>query len=173
MRYARDTWHSVAEMARGTPLAVDSLMRGTDGSWKPARKTTPTDIGAYLWSTLAAERLQLIGKSEAEQRVKQTLDALDRIERIHGFYFDRIDPFTRTVLRVQERDGSPRPRIVSCVDNGWLAAGLIMVRNSCPSLRISGGSTAKRNGVRLFLRPVRPGSPDPPPGQCSWAISSR
>ena len=34
-----------------------------DGAWKPTEKTSPTDIAAYLWSTLAAEDLQIIEAS--------------------------------------------------------------------------------------------------------------
>ena len=47
-------------MAQPGGLPADGLCRGDDGAWKPTEKTSPTDIAAYLWSTLAAEELQLI-----------------------------------------------------------------------------------------------------------------
>lgn len=90
--YARDTWRSVAEMADGTPLPVDGLRHLPNGTWKPSPKTTPTDIGAYLWSVLAAERLGIIDAGESRRRLGRTLRALERSPRVHGFLFDDLDP---------------------------------------------------------------------------------
>ena len=165
LRYARDTWRSVAEMAAGDPLPADGLLRQSDGSWKPSQKTTPTDIGPYLWSTLAAEHLQIIGKSETERRMKQTLEALKRPQRIHGFFCDKIDPSTCAVVRVSPTDGSPQPLIVSCVDNGWLAVGLIMVRNSCPALRAEADELVNAMEFSFFYVPYDDADPVNHPGQ--------
>ena len=52
--YARDTWKSMAAMAEGLELPADGLRRLPNGRWSASPQTTPTDIGAYLWSTLAA-----------------------------------------------------------------------------------------------------------------------
>jgi hypothetical protein len=51
--YARDTWRSVAAMAEGNELPADGLRHQPDGTWISTRKTTPTDIGSYMWSVLA------------------------------------------------------------------------------------------------------------------------
>src|SRR4051812_33377180 len=59
-RYARDTWRSFEAMALPGGLPADGLRRGDDGRWGPTEKTSPTDIAAYLWSTLAAERLGIV-----------------------------------------------------------------------------------------------------------------
>src|SRR5437763_14216966 len=59
-RYARDTWRSFEAMALPGGLSADGLRRVGDGAWRPTAKTTPTDIAAYLWSTLAAEELRII-----------------------------------------------------------------------------------------------------------------
>src|SRR3954468_21537341 len=91
-RYARDTWKSFQAMARPGGLPADGLKRGEAGAWIPTKKTTPTDIAAYLWSTLAAEDLKIIGSSESEERIGRVLDNLRRLKRVHGFFFDRIDP---------------------------------------------------------------------------------
>src|SRR5690242_19921998 len=64
-RYARDTWRSFEAMALPGGLSADGLQLGDDGQWTPTRKTTPTDIAAYLWSILAAERLHIIGPDDA------------------------------------------------------------------------------------------------------------
>ena len=130
--YARDTWTSVAAMADGGELPVDGLRHHIDGSWEPSPKTTPTDIASYLWSVLAAERLKIIGADEARRRLERTLRAMGRLERVHGFFHEWLDPRTGAVLRKSPYHGEPIPPILSCVDNGWLAAALIMVRNACP-----------------------------------------
>jgi hypothetical protein len=98
--YARDTWKSVAEMADGSKLPIDGLRHQPDGTWKPSRKTTPTNIGAYVWSVLAAERLSIIGADEAQQRLARTLEFLGRVERVHGFFYDKIDPWTGVPLKI-------------------------------------------------------------------------
>ena len=97
-RYARDTWRSFEAMAQPGGLPADGLRRGGDGAWKPTEKTSPTDIAAYLWSTLAAEKLQIIGSDEARRRLDRTLAALARLERVHGFFFDWFDPRTGVTL---------------------------------------------------------------------------
>src|SRR4051794_26347237 len=75
-RYALDTWRSFEAMARAGGLPADGLRIGGDGAWRPTEKTTPTDVAAYLWSTLAAERLGIAGADEAGRRLGRTLEAL-------------------------------------------------------------------------------------------------
>ena len=130
---ARDTWKSVTEMADATALPVDGLTRRDDGTWVRSAKTTPTDVGCYLWSVLAAEKLHLITRDDAELRLKRALNCVKGLKRVHGFFYDRLDPSDGSPLRRSPVDGGPIAQIVSCVDNGWLAVALVMVRNSCPS----------------------------------------
>src|SRR3954447_700881 len=65
-RYAADTWKSFEAMTGPIGLPTDGLRRTGDGAWSPAGFTSPTDIGAYLWSVVAAENLGLIGVPEAD-----------------------------------------------------------------------------------------------------------
>ena len=89
----------------------------------PLSQTSPTNIAAYLWSTLAAERLHLIGPAEARSRLGRTLTTLAGMDRAHGLFFNMLDPRTGAVLKVSPFDSSPvRPRL-SAVDNAWLAVG--------------------------------------------------
>ena len=74
-RYARDTWRSFEAMALPGGLSADGLRHSGDGVWKRTEKTSPTDIAAYLWSTLAAETLRIIGPDEARRRLDRTLAA--------------------------------------------------------------------------------------------------
>ena len=126
------------------------------------RLTTPTDIASYMWSVLAAERLKIIGPDEARRRMERTLGSLERLDRAHGFLYDRLDPRTGTVLKTYPDNGKPIPPIASAVDNGWLAAGLIMVRNSCPPLRERAGSLLKPMDFGFFYVPYQCGRSDQP-----------
>jgi hypothetical protein len=163
--YARDTWNSVVAMADDGVLPVDGLRHHIDGSWEPSPKTTPTDIASYLWSVLAAERMKIIGTEEAHRRLERTLQAVGRLERVHGFFYEWFDPRTGAVLRKSPYHGEPIAPVASCVDNGWLAAALIMVRNSCPPLRERAEALLKPMDFAFFYVPYDAADPENHPGQ--------
>src|SRR5207244_5575049 len=78
--YARATWTSLAAMTDGqSGLPADSL--GADGT--RSVQTSTTNIGAYMWSAVAAERLGIIGHAELVGRLSKTIGTLERMER-HG-----------------------------------------------------------------------------------------
>ena len=54
--YANDTWRSFEELTLPNGLPADSLSADGEGWSRPLSQTSPTNIAAYLWSTLAAER---------------------------------------------------------------------------------------------------------------------
>src|SRR5919202_1218431 len=59
--YARTTWASLAAMTDpSTGLPADSL--SADGT--TSVQTSSTNIGAYMWSAVAAERLGIISHAE-------------------------------------------------------------------------------------------------------------
>jgi hypothetical protein len=159
-RYARDTWHSFEAMA-----LPGGLSRGDDGAWQPTGLTTPTDIGAYLWSTLTAERLGLIEPADARRRLDRTLAAVDRLERPHGLFFDMIDPHTGAPLEKWPEGGQPVQPSLAAVDNGWLATALIMVRNTKPELRDRAEALLKPMDFHFFYDAYDPTDPLKHPGQ--------
>ena len=64
-RWARDTWRSMVAMTdEHTGLPADFVSKGGTRS----TPTSPTNIGAYLWSAVAAERLGISGHREAVAR---------------------------------------------------------------------------------------------------------
>src|SRR5687767_4659105 len=76
--YAADTWSSFEAMTdEGTGLPSDNV----SATGTRAEYTSPTNIGAYLWSTIAARDLGIIGAGEARTRLAQTLTTLGRMER--------------------------------------------------------------------------------------------
>jgi hypothetical protein len=164
-RYARDTWHSFEAMALPGGLPADGLDRGDDGAWTPTRSTTPTDIGAYLWSTLAAERLGLIEPADARRRLDRTLAAVARLEHPHGLVLDKIDPRTGARLKTSPAGGLPIHPKLAAVDNGWLATALIAVENTKPELRDRAEALLKSMDFGFFYDAYDPADPLKHPGQ--------
>jgi hypothetical protein len=130
--YARGTWESMAAMTdRSSGLPADILE--SDGT--TSVQTSTTNIGAYMWSAVAAERLGFISERELVTRLSRTVRTLERMERYKdtGQYYNWYDHRTGEKLTFWP----PRPEdefhpILSSVDNAWLAVGLKIVANSLP-----------------------------------------
>jgi cyclic beta-1,2-glucan synthetase len=83
-----------------------------------AHRTSPTNVGMLLLSTLAAHDLGYLGARELAERLRRTFESLDRLERHHGHWLNWYD--TREL-------GALEPRYVSTVDSGNLVAALLVV----------------------------------------------
>ena len=99
-------------------------------------QTSTTNIGAYLWSAVAAERLGIIGRRELRERAARTLTTLEGMERDgpSGQFFNWYDHRTGAKLTQWPPTGAALTPILSSVDNGWLAVGLRIVANTVPQL---------------------------------------
>ncbi len=135
-KYSVDTWKSfTALVVPATGLPADNI--GADLA--PASRsaaTSPTNIGAYLWSTVAARDLGLISGHEARSRMAKTLDSVASLERhdSSGMFYNWYDPTTGEKLLTFPDSGDPIKPFLSSVDNGWLAAGLLLVSRAEPAL---------------------------------------
>ncbi|WP_284324979.1 GH36-type glycosyl hydrolase domain-containing protein [Cypionkella aquatica] len=87
-----------------------------------AHRTSPTNIGLYLLSTVAARDMGWISESNTLLRLEQTLATMGRMQRFRGHFYNWYET---TDLRVLE------PPYVSSVDSGNLAGHLICVAQSC------------------------------------------
>jgi cyclic beta-1,2-glucan synthetase len=114
------------EVARTTWKYFESFM-GPDDHHLPAdnfqdtpsrtaHRTSPTNIGLGLLSTLAAHDLGLIQTGELVARLESTLTTMEGLERIEGHLFNWYDTASLAPLL---------PRYVSTVDSGNLAGALI------------------------------------------------
>ena len=115
---ARDTWRFFEDCVPfdgtrpiGAALPPDNVQ--LDPPAEPVRRTSPTNIGLYLLSCVAAHRLGFIGMAELRARAGAALDAVERAEKWRGHLFNWMDIDTLEALR---------PRYVSSVDSGNLAA---------------------------------------------------
>ena len=131
-----DETRQLRTLARRTWLFYEQFV-GPDDNWLPpdhfqevprgvaAQRTSPTNVGMYLLSLLAAHDLGYITASDYVLRLRFTFDTLARLERYRGHFLNWIDTHTLAPLP---------PRYVSTVDSGNLAACLIVLRHGCLEL---------------------------------------
>jgi hypothetical protein len=151
-RYARDTWASLVAMVDpGSGLPTDKLHQ--DGSRDV--QTSTTNIGAYLWSTLVAERLGIIGHQEVVGRLSKTIATLERMERYapSGQFYNWYDHRSGAKLTTWPPTGEPLTPILSSVDNGWLATGLRLVARGVPELSARSGALFASMDFGFYYRP--------------------
>lgn len=119
---ARDTWlYFKNAIDRETALSVDHIRVGdTPGI---GNYTTPTNIALYWLANVAAYDLSLISKEEAVGNIQASLATFEKLDRWNsGFWYNYYHTHNRRVTR----------KYVSTVDNGWLAAGLVVIREAFP-----------------------------------------
>ena len=144
-----------------TGLTADNIGRSVRN---PERSgyTSPTNIGGYLWSTIVVRDLGLISRDEAHRRLSQTLRTLGRLDRHRpsGMFFNWYDERTGAVLHTWPSDGGPVYPFLSSVDNGWLAAALIVVSNAGDS-RVAqlAEQLLKPMNFKAYYDPSPPGKP--------------
>jgi hypothetical protein len=151
--YAQRTWASMAAMTdRSSGLPADSL--DADGS--TSVQTSTTNIGAYMWSAVAARRLGIIGDRELVGRLTRTITTLEHMERFGdtGQFYNWYDH--RTGAKLTSWPPSPTDEfhpILSSVDNGWLAVGLRIVQRSVPQLAARAGALYDAMDFGFYYRP--------------------
>jgi hypothetical protein len=151
-RYARDTWASFVAMTdEQSGLPADSV--ASDGT--RSVQTSTTNIGAYMWSTLAAERLGIISHAETVERLSKTIGTLERMERYwpSGQFYNWYDHRSGAKLTQWPPTGAPLTPILSSVDNGWLATGLKVVKSSVPELAARAGALYDSMDFGFYYRP--------------------
>jgi cyclic beta-1,2-glucan synthetase len=84
-----------------------------------AQRTSPTNIGLALLSSLSARDFGFIGAASLLQRCSDTFTTLGKLERHRGHFYNWYD--TRTLQPLA-------PRYVSAVDSGNLAGHLLTLR---------------------------------------------
>ncbi len=106
---------------------------GDDTNWLPpdnyqedpqpkiAHRTSPTNIGLLLLSTVSAHDFGYIGTLELTERLGFTFATLEKLEKHRGHYLNWYDTETLAPLS---------PRYVSSVDSGNLAGHLLAVKQS-------------------------------------------
>jgi cyclic beta-1,2-glucan synthetase len=118
-RTARKTWRYFETFVTEADhwLPADNFQEHGDTP-EVARRTSPTNIGMALLSTLAAHDLGYISTRDLIDRCERTLQSLETLERYRGHFLNWYDTTTLAPLP---------PRYVSTVDSGNLAASLMAI----------------------------------------------
>ncbi|HFZ2531290.1 TPA: glucoamylase family protein [Pseudomonas aeruginosa] len=124
-----------------------------------AHRTSPTNIGLYLLSAVAARDFGWAGTQETLERLEATLAAMQRLSRHRGHFFNWYGTLDLHVLE---------PAYVSSVDSGNLAGHLIALANACEEWLDEPLSPAWRNGLGDTVALVRQGLDGLPRGAGHW-----
>jgi cyclic beta-1,2-glucan synthetase len=90
-----------------------------------AHRTSPTNIGLFLLSTVAAHDFGYTGTLELIERLELTFATLKKLQTFRGHFFNWYD--TRNLEPLP-------PQYISTVDSGNLAGHLIAVKQACLEL---------------------------------------
>jgi cyclic beta-1,2-glucan synthetase len=118
-RVARRTWHFFETFVGDEDhwLPPDNFQEEPDG--RVAHRTSPTNQGLLLLSTLAAHDLGYIGLDTLAKRLEKTFDTFERMERHWGHFYNWYN--TRTLRPLN-------PAYLSTVDSGNLLGCLVALK---------------------------------------------
>jgi cyclic beta-1,2-glucan synthetase len=129
----QDERRRLRRLARRTWRFFDVLV-GPNDQWLPvdnyqeepreqtAHRTSPTNIGMMLLSTLAAYDLGYLGPSELALRVRSAFESIKRLAHYQGHLLNWYDTTNLQPLL---------PRYVSTVDSGNFAGCLVALKQGC------------------------------------------
>lgn len=140
---------SLRRIARKTWSFFDKFV-GDDENWLPpdnyqedprgvvAHRTSPTNMGMLLLSTLAAHDLGYITLAQLLERIERTFDTFDKLDRFRGHFLNWYD--TQTLLPLQ-------PAYVSTVDSGNLLGCLLALKQGLQELSECPSAIPARDGL--------------------------
>ncbi|HTT98999.1 MAG TPA: glucoamylase family protein [Rhizomicrobium sp.] len=124
---ARRTWNFFEKFV----VAEDNFLPPDNFQETPspvvARRTSPTNIGLYLLSVVAARDFGWLGTTSALDRLESTLATLDKMEQHRGHFYNW---YATADLHPLE------PKYISSVDSGNLAGHLIALANACCEIAV-------------------------------------
>ena len=166
---ARDTWNFYgynADIDPDTDLPRDNI--GFYGAPAQGNYTSPTNIGLYLWSIVAAQDMHIINRNEALTRLSRAITTIERLRKWNGFLLSWYDTSNGHCLTgpggTDCETTSITGQLISTVDNGWYGAGLVVARQAlsetqcrdCRDLVRRVTRPAERDELRGLLRRRQP-----------------
>ncbi len=140
---ARRTWRFFEAFVTPTDNMLPPDNFQEDPKPVVAHRTSPTNMGLYLLSAIAARDFGWAGTTETVERLESAFGSMQKLARFRGHFFNWYD--TRD-LRVLD------PPYVSSVDSGNLAGHLIAVANACEEWMADPGVSNTRIGMADNLR---------------------
>lgn len=143
-RYAGDTWNGLKRLA-ATPTGYPQDMITVENGKEVANPiTSPTNIGLYLASIIAARDMNFVSAQESNSTISSILNSLEGAEKYEGLFYNWYDTQAGGVY---EEGGE---RFISTVDNAWLAVGLMAIRASTPQFSDRVGSLLNEMNFSLL-----------------------
>ncbi len=122
---ARRTWRFFATFVGPEDHALPPDNFEETPSPVVAHRTSPTNIGLYVLSTVAARDFGWLGTVDVVERLEATLETMHALERFRGHFYNWYDT----------KDCRPLdPKYVSSVDSGNLAGHLIALGHACEEM---------------------------------------
>ena len=130
-----------------------------------AHRTSPTNMGLFLLSAVAARDFGWAGTTETVERLEATFGAMLKLQRFKGHFFNW---YGTQDLRPLD------PGYISSVDSGNLAGHLIVVANACEEWGDSPEAPNARLGMADDLRLAQEalGDVSPAGNDFGWQIKS-
>ncbi|HSE00793.1 MAG TPA: glucoamylase family protein, partial [Burkholderiales bacterium] len=119
---ARRTWRYFETFVTATDHMLPPDNFQEDPKPTVAHRTSPTNLGLYLLSTVSARDFGWAGTADTVDRLEATLSTMGELQRFRGHFYNWYD--TRDLRPLD-------PQYVSSVDSGNLAGHLIALANSC------------------------------------------
>jgi cyclic beta-1,2-glucan synthetase len=122
LRYALLHWRFFERFVTADTqwLAPDNYQEEPDGV--VAMRTSPTNIGLQLMSTVSAYDLGFITLDTMVMRLEEAFKSLERMRRLHGHFYNWYDLHDLQVLQ---------PPYISTVDSGNLSGHLLALAQAC------------------------------------------
>ncbi|WP_341916386.1 glucoamylase family protein [Ferrovibrio terrae] len=135
---ARRTWRYFEVFVSPTEnmLPPDNVQE--DPKQAIAHRTSPTNIGLYLLSAVAARDFGWAGTIETVERLEAAISSLHKLQRFRGHFLNWYDTQDLRALD---------PAYVSSVDSGNLAGHLIVLANACEEWIGGGPAIQARSGM--------------------------
>jgi cyclic beta-1,2-glucan synthetase len=119
---ARRTWRYFETFVTATDHMLPPDNFQEDPKPTVAHRTSPTNLGLYLLSTVSARDFGWAGTADTVDRLEATLATMSGLQRFRGHFYNWYD--TRDLRPLD-------PKYVSSVDSGNLAGHLIALANAC------------------------------------------
>ena len=144
---ARRTWRYFATFVGAEDHALPPDNFQETPSPVVAHRTSPTNIGLYLLSTVAARDFGWLGVLDTVDRLEATLESMYALVRFRGHFFNWYD--TRHCYALE-------PKYVSSVDSGNLAGHLIALAHGLEEImdrpRLEAAALAGIEDAALLVR---------------------
>lgn len=111
-----------------------------------AHRTSPTNIGLYLLSAVAARDFGWAGTTRTVERIEATLGVMEKLGRFKGHFFNWYGTQDLRALA---------PPYISAVDSGNLAGHLLVLANACDAWADACAAPNARVGLTDHLRLAR------------------